>query len=42
MTVSETTNHSSSEAVRNLATKTDPHKVAKKGEATTTTQALFT
>lgn len=35
MTVSETTHHSSPETVRNLATKTDPHKVAKKGEATT-------
>ena len=38
MTVSETTHHSSSEAVRNLATKTDPHKVKVKQQQ----QALFT
>ena len=42
MTVSETTHHSSSEAVRNLAAKTDPHKVAKKGEATTTSFIYMT
>ena len=41
MTVSETTHHSSSEAVRNVATKTDSHKVAKKG-GKQQQQALFT
>lgn len=42
MTVSETTHHSSPEAVRNLATKTDPHKVAKKDEAKTTSFIYMT